>query len=162
MPQRALVNAEQVTPAWLTAVLHSQGSLPRGRVIAVTAGPGQATFGSLPTWDERMQDCHDTADSTVAFMAALGDALPSAWRAVYERVLPALPGLFQRHRTGRNLTLAHGDAHLGNFLFPKDAQTGDVYLADWQFWHPTIGGADLAFMLAAEWETDIHALGAQP
>lgn len=46
MKQRAIVSAEQVTPAWLTAVLHSQGSLPRGRVIAVTAGPGQATFGS--------------------------------------------------------------------------------------------------------------------
>jgi hypothetical protein len=110
--------------------------------------------GSFPTWEERQQDIRDTVDSTVAFMAALDDALPPAWRGVYERVLPALPGLFQRHRTGRNLTLVHGDAHLGNFLFPRDAGASVTYLADWQFWHPTIGGADLAFMMAAEWETE--------
>lgn len=113
-------------------------------------------IGSFPTWEERQQDVRDTVDSAAAFMAALGDALPPAWRAVYERVLPALPGLFGRHGTGRDLTLVHGDAHLGNFLFPKDAEAGNTCLIDWQFWHPTIGGADLAFMMAAEWEPEIR------
>lgn len=113
-------------------------------------------IGSFPTWEERQRDMRDTVDSTAAFMAALGDALSPAWRAVYERVLPALPGLFRRHATGRNLTLVHGDAHLGNFLFPRDAATGVTYLADWQFWHPTVGGTDLAFMMAAEWEPEIR------
>ncbi len=87
-------------------------------------------------------------------MAALGDRLSRPWRAVYERVLPALPGLFGRHATGRNLTLVHGDAHLGNFLFPKDAKAGNTYLIDWQFWHPTIGGTDLAFMMATDWAAE--------
>lgn len=116
---------------------------------------GQVT-GGLPTWEERMQDCRDTADSTVAFMAALGDDLHPRWRGLYERVLPALPGLCRRQAAGRNLTLIHGDAHLGNFLFARNPSGGHTYLADWQFWHATIGGADLAFMMAAEWEPEIR------
>jgi aminoglycoside phosphotransferase (APT) family kinase protein len=111
-------------------------------------------IGSLPSWEERQQDIRDTVESAVAFMAALGDDLLPRWRRVYERVLPALPDLFRRQAAGRNLTLIHGDAHLGNFLFPKDDQAGGAYLADWQFWHLTIGGADLAFMMAAEWESE--------
>ena len=111
-------------------------------------------IGSFPTWEEREQDCCDAVESATAFMAALGDDLNPRWRRVYERVLPALPGLFQRHLTGRDLTLVHGDAHLGNLLFPRDADTGAAYLADWQFWHATIGGTDLAFMMAAEWEPE--------
>jgi hypothetical protein len=272
-----VANTEQVTPEWLTAVLQKQGSLPHGRVTAVTAGQAQRTFassvwrlkvsysadatssappalflklsnpalapgqfdrqqvqqeiifysviaplmdaaftipcydaayqpdtgashlllkdvsdthiagsdplseghcqravdglarlhafwwdhpllgrdiGRFPTQEERQQDWRNAAESTTAFIAALGNDLLPAWRTTYERVLPALPGLFGRHATGRNLTLAHGDAHLGNFLFPRDAETGDTYLADWQFWHPTIGGTDLAFMMAAEWEPE--------
>ncbi len=277
MAEDTIASAEQVTPQWLTAVLRQRGSLPRGRVTSVTAGPAHGAFGSsawrlqvsyspdavasapqglflkasqpglapgefdvrqlaqearfyaviaplmaapftipcydaawqaetgashillkdvsathaadrdllhpghveqavdclarlhafwwdhprlgqdigsLPTWEERMQDCRETATSTVAFMAALGDDLPLRWRRVYERVLPALPDLFCRQAAGRDLTLIHGDAHLGNFLFPGDGQAGGAYLADWQFWHPTIGGADLAFMMAAEWEPE--------
>ncbi len=110
--------------------------------------------GSFPTQEERQQDWSETEKSTQAFMVALGDQLLPAWRAAYQRVLPALPGLFQRHATGRNLTLVHGDAHLGNFLFPREAAAGNAYLADWQFWHPTVGGTDLAFMMAAEWEPE--------
>ncbi|HSN77823.1 MAG TPA: phosphotransferase [Anaerolineae bacterium] len=111
-------------------------------------------IGRFPTQEERQQDWLATQQSTTAFMAALGDQLPRPWRAVYENVLPALPALFERHVTGRNLTLVHGDAHLGNFLFPKDAKAVNTYLVDWQFWHPTIGGTDLAFMMAAEWEPE--------
>ena len=59
-------------------------------------------------------------EATAAFFERCGDDLPARWRATYERVLDALPGLYGRHATGRNLTLAHGDAHLGNFLFPGE------------------------------------------
>lgn len=111
-------------------------------------------IGRFPTQVERERDWSETERGTQAFMAALGDQLLPGWRAIYEGVLPALPGLFQRHETGRRLTLVHGDAHLGNFLFPREAAAGNAYLADWQFWHPTVGGTDLAFMMAAEWEPE--------
>ncbi len=113
-------------------------------------------IGRYPTQEERQQDWINTEKSTTAFLLALGDQIPQAWRGIYERVLPALPALYKRHASGRNLTLVHGDAHLGNFLFPREGETGETYLIDWQFWHPTIGGTDLAFMMAAEWETDIR------
>jgi thiamine kinase-like enzyme len=115
-------------------------------------------IGRFPTQEERRQEWVDAEQSTTAFIAALGDQLPKSYRATYERVLPALPDLFKRHATGRNLTLAHGDAHLGNFLFPRDAETESPYLIDWQFWHPTIGGTDLAFMIATEWEPETRRL----
>lgn len=110
--------------------------------------------GRFPSREERRQEWADAEKSTTAFLSALGDRLPQSWRAVYERVLPALPNLFARHASGQNLTLAHGDAHLGNFLFPKDPLGEGIFLLDWQFWHPTIGGTDLAFMMAAEWEIE--------
>lgn len=110
MLEKMITNAAQVSPEWLTLILHEKGVLQQGKVI-------QVTFG-------------DT----------------------YQSVLPALPMLFNRHASGRNLTLVHGDAHLGNFLFPIEAQTASAYLINWQFWRPTIGGADLAFMIATEWK----------
>lgn len=109
-------------------------------------------IGQYPTWEERQQDFADTEKCTHEFMNHLGDALSPAWGAVYESVLPALPNLFRRHAAGKNLTLVHGDAHLGNFLFPRNTEAGSACLLDWQFWHPTIGGTDLAFMIATEWE----------
>jgi hypothetical protein len=118
--------------------------------------------GSFPTPEERRREWIDTERSTAAFMAALGDQLPRPYRAVYEQVLPALPGLFRRHAAGRNLTLVHGDAHLGNFLFPRDLSAGSAYLIDWQFWHATIGGTDLAFMIATEWEPETRRLLERP
>jgi hypothetical protein len=110
--------------------------------------------GWYPTHEERQRDWINAEKSTTAFIALLGNQLPLAWRAVYQRVLPALPSLFERHASGRNLTLVHGDAHLGNFLFPKDEAAAPAYLIDWQFWHPTIGGTDLAFMMTPGWEIE--------
>jgi thiamine kinase-like enzyme len=111
-------------------------------------------IGKFTTLEEREADWLDAQKSTTAFMEALGEQLHPSWRATYEHVLPVLPNLFKRHATGRNLTLVHGDAHLGNFLFPKDEGVEFAYLIDWQFWHPTIGGTDLAFMMATEWEPE--------
>ncbi len=111
-------------------------------------------IGKYPTQEERRRGWRDSEESTTAFMGALGDQLARSWRATYESVLPALPGLYRRHATGRNLTLAHGDAHLGNFLFPRDGEAERTYILDWQFWHPTIGGTDLAYMMATEWEPE--------
>ena len=47
-----------------------------------------------------------------------------------------------------------GDAHLGNFLFARD--NGPAVLLDWQFWHATIGGTDLAFLLATETDSALR------
>ncbi len=61
-------------------------------------------IGSFPTPAERQQECVQAQQVTHAFMDYLGDRLPPSWREIYLRVLPALPHLFQRHASGRNLT----------------------------------------------------------
>lgn len=109
----------------------------------------------FPTHQEREANCADAERRTAEFMAALGERLLASWRSAYEGALAALPQLFRRHASGRNLTLAHGDAHLGNYLYPRDPATASALLIDWQFWHATIGGTDLAFMIAG-WETALR------
>lgn len=111
--------------------------------------------GPLPGPEDILNNVKNARHATAAFIGAAEDGLPLAWREVYGRVLDAMPSLYTRHArrpAGRasNLTLVHGDAHLGNFLFPRDA-AGSAYLLDWQFWHPTIGGTDLAFLIATRW-----------
>lgn len=112
--------------------------------------------GRLPTLDALEADWADGARRTREFIHALGDQLPKPWRTTYERVLQSLPKLYQRHVSGKHLTLVHGDAHLGNFLFPRAVDSDATYLIDWQFWHLTIGATDLAFMIATEWESEIR------
>ncbi len=115
-------------------------------------------IGKYPTQPERQKSWINTKETTTAFVKMSGKTLPISWRNIYEHVLAALPNLFERHACGRNLTLAHGDAHLGNFLFPKNRETAKAYMIDWQFWHPTIGGTDLAFLLATESEIEMRHL----
>ncbi len=115
-------------------------------------------IGQFPTPAERRQEWLDAGEATGAFIAMLGERLPAAWSSIYRRVLAALPDLYRRHAGGRHLTLAHGDAHLGNFLFPASPAAGPAYLLDWQFWHATIGGTDLAFLLATEAELETRRL----
>ena len=125
-------------------------------------------IGRYPSLQERISDVENARIATATFFDRCGDSLPDRWRATYERVLDAMPGLYTRHATGCNLTLAHGDAHLGNFLFPRRQRSAGspasrpahvagppsgALLLDWQFWHPTIGGTDLAFLIA-RWEPE--------
>jgi len=107
--------------------------------------------GKFRTEDERRTGWSDAEKSTHDFMDFLGDRLSAARRQIYETVLEALPRLSQRQEQRKNLTLVHGDAHLWNFVFPRNPAANEVHMIDWQFWHPTIGGTDLAFMISREW-----------
>ncbi len=116
----------------------------------------------LPTRERIEANWADGTRRTEAFVAMLGDRLRRPWRETYARVLRSLPNLYQRHLSGRDLTLVHGDAHLGNFMFPRTMASDEAYLIDWQFWHATIGGTDLAFMMAAKWEPDLRRRRERP
>ena len=85
-----VANTEQVTPEWLTAVLQKQGSLPHGRVTAVTAGQAQRTFASS-VW--RLK---------VSYSA---DATSSAPPALFLKLSnPALaPGQFDRQQVQQEI-----------------------------------------------------------
>lgn len=85
------------------------------------------------------------------FIGALGAGLPAADRMVLEAVFSSSLAPWLRLLDHRALTVAHGDAHTLNFLFPRSG-TGLPYLIDWQTWHLDVGARDLAYMIALHWD----------
>ena len=97
-----------------------------------------------------------TAERFAGFADFMGDRLPAHRRRIYEQFLSSSPNVWVRHqlerqRTGRSITLIHGDAHFWSFLYPHDPERDRVYLIDWQFWDIGIGTDDLAYMIALHW-----------
>jgi hypothetical protein len=88
-----------------------------------------------------------------AFADRLGDRLPPERRALYERLLDAMPRLLDRYRSHRNATIIQGDAHVWNSFLPRDGGD-DVRLFDWDGWRTNIGAHDLAAMMALQWYPD--------
>ena len=88
------------------------------------------------------------------FADQLGDRLPDARRDLYRRLIEAAPSLTQRYHLRRNVTIAHGDAHVWNFLLPQDPARQDVRLFDFDQWRINLGSGDLAYMMALHWYPD--------
>ena len=106
------------------------------------------------TYAERFQGF---AAHVAAFADRVGDRLSVERYDLYRRVLDAAPRLFApRYQSRRNVTLIHGDAHVWNFLLPKDAQSGDTRLLDWDSWRIGIATADLANMMAMHWSPELR------
>jgi hypothetical protein len=94
------------------------------------------------------------------FIDALGDRLSSNRRKAYEEALEIAPAFWARRLTSieRN-TLIHGDAHMWNFLHPRDQENGRAYLIDLatsnRIRPPT---NDLAYMMALQWYSERRVL----
>ncbi|MGZ5911791.1 MAG: phosphotransferase [Reyranella sp.] len=112
------------------------------------------------TYAERFQGF---AAHFAAFADCVGDRLSGERYDLYRRVLDAAPRLFApRYHSHRNVTLIHGDAHVWNFLLPKDAQSGDTRLLDWDSWRIGVATADLANMMAMHWSPELRRLRERP
>lgn len=92
------------------------------------------------------------SEQLAAFVDKVGDRMTVEQRRVYERLAAGAPRLYdERIRPHRNLTLLHGDAHVWNALYPKDAGTDGVKLIDWDDWRVDTATDDLAYMMAVHW-----------
>ena len=111
------------------------------------------------TYAERLQGF---AAHFAAFAERVGDRMSRDRYDLYRRVLDAAPRLFARYHSHRNVTLIHGDAHVWNFLLPKDAQSGDVRLFDWDTWRIGVVTADLANMMAMHWSPELRRRRERP
>lgn len=94
------------------------------------------------------------------FIEFMGDRLSVVRRRAYEHAIAILPGFWnQRLMSVERNTLIHGDAHLWNFLHPKDVERGRAYLIDLatsnRIRPPT---NDLAYMMALQWFPERRAL----
>ena len=108
------------------------------------------TVGNLHTTESLTNMIQGVAAQLPAFINALGDALTVEARHVFERVFGSSLQPWMRLINPRALTVAHGDAHTWNFLFPRSGE-GGAFLIDWQLWHLDVGARDLAFLMALHW-----------
>ncbi len=99
----------------------------------------------------------DYRERYARFAETLGDRLWPAARAVYARVLDAWERLYTPARLYATYTLAHGDAHVWNLLYPRDVAASSIRLIDWDGWRIGRGAADLAYMMALHWYPERRA-----
>jgi hypothetical protein len=81
------------------------------------------------------------------FVESLADQLSQDNRRIYERLLAALPALWENRIGLRGQTLVHGDPHFWNFLYPLDPLKHQTYMLDWQTYRINPGTHDLAYTL---------------
>lgn len=145
-------------PSWPLPPSRAQCELALDALVRV-----HAHWWEAPTLGHTVGRFHTAASLTAmvqgiaaqlpAFIDALGDALTAAGRRVLERVFGSSLQPWLRLTDRRALTVAHGDAHTWNFLFPRSGQ-GPAFLIDWQLWHLDLGARDLAFFMALHWYPD--------
>ena len=106
-----------------------------------------------------IRDMQGWAERTLpAFLDFLGDRVSPERQRLYETICEGLfPKLLERLAQGRNLTLTHGDIHVGNFLYPRDPAQHGVLIIDWKMVEVTLGTSDLAYMMALMWFPDLRA-----
>lgn len=86
--------------------------------------------------------------SVTKFVDLHGDSLTTDRRRTYEQMLRSSRTIWGRLTDSTGLTVTHGDMHWWNFLHPKDPDTGQTRIFDWQLWHIDLGPRDLAFLIA--------------
>jgi hypothetical protein len=88
------------------------------------------------------------------FAEVLGDRLWPAARDLYARLLDRriTPAYLYE-----NCTVAHGDAHVWNLLYPREGVDGSVRLMDWASWRLGRGVNDIAYMMAVHWYPERRA-----
>jgi aminoglycoside phosphotransferase (APT) family kinase protein len=87
-------------------------------------------------------------DALPAFVARCGAILSSADRRSIERVLEDYPALSQRWLAPGARTLAHGDAHFWNLLYPRDGTSQGTCLVDLEASRQGYGVEDIAYAVA--------------
>ena len=93
----------------------------------------------------------------------LDDKFSEERREIYKLVSSQFPDIkLKRLNLQKHITLTHGDAWLGNFLFPKQNTNNQcninqqVYIIDWETWSVGFGPNDLAHMIGLNWIPEIR------
>jgi hypothetical protein len=154
-----LTDSHQIATAWpLPPTFDQSMSIVRALAGAHAAWWDSPLLGvSVGAWldaETTNRNLREFAGHYQRFADHLGDRLPAARRDLYCRLIEAAPALTQRYHSRRNVTIAHGDAHVWNFLLPQDPAREDVRLFDFDQWRINLGSSDLAYMMAMHWYPD--------
>jgi len=125
---------------------------------------GHPQSGTYPCEvDPQLQDeasfqecCQECEQNWRSCLTAEGSWLPQDIVRDLTEISRLLPGMWERYLSKRfperhQLTVAHTDAYLANFLVPRSDKTGAVFMMDWQGPYTTIGAYDLVMMCASFW-----------
>jgi hypothetical protein len=101
-----------------------------------------------------IEDYQQRVERDYAAMAdRLGENLSLGRRNLYRRFLDAIPRLYARYQTHRDMTIVQGDSHIWNCFLPRNGGIG-VRLFDWDSWRIHLSAVDLAYMMAMHWYPD--------
>ena len=95
-------------------------------------------------------------DAVAKLADALGDRFTADKRTFYARLIERTGPLSARYHSRRNMTIVHGDAHVGNCWLPKPGRTGTPMLFDWDSWRLDYATDDLAYQMALHWYPDLR------
>lgn len=109
-----------------------------------------------PTLWQRLRSSEWLEPASERLFNQAGDALDSRARGVYARFLSDFPTLVERSEQLQGKTLVHGDAHVWNWMLPRDATIDIPKLIDWDGWHVGVGVWDLAYMMALQWDREVR------
>jgi len=153
-----IATEEQITPGWLTDILRE--TLAQFHAFWWEHPSLGAEIGQLFDKDSLTELVAFIRKDLSGFIDALGDRLSANRRKALEEALEVAQKFWARRLTSieRN-TLIHGDAHMWNFLHPKDPENGRAYLIDLatsnRIRPPT---NDLAYMMALQWYPERRAI----
>jgi thiamine kinase-like enzyme len=109
-----------------------------------------------PTLWERLRSSEWLEAASERLFSQAGDALNSRTRDVYAKFLRGYPSLVERSEKLQGKTVVHGDAHVWNWMLPRDGTGDGPKLIDWDAWHIGVGVWDLAYMMALQWDREVR------
>ncbi|WP_028602660.1 phosphotransferase family protein [Ottowia thiooxydans] len=109
-----------------------------------------------PTLWDRLRSSDWLEEACHCLFAQAGDALDDRDRDAYARFLRGFPVLIERADRMQGRTLIHGDAHVWNWMLPRNGIAHSPKLIDWDGWHLGVGVWDLAYMMATQWDRDVR------
>lgn len=123
---------------------------------AIGWSDGHEVPGMGATLWSRLRSSEWLAEACDRLFAQAGDALDDRTRAIYSRFLSEQSALILRAESFQHRTLVHGDAHVWNWMIPRDGDAGVPKLIDWDGWHVGTGVWDLAYMMALQWDRGVR------
>jgi hypothetical protein len=112
--------------------------------------------GTGPTLWQRLRSSEWQEPASERLFNQAGDALDNRTRVMYARFLRDFPALVERAEQLQGKTLVHGDAHVWNWMLPRDDTLDMPKLIDWDGWHVGVGVWDLAYMMALQWDREVR------
>jgi len=120
------------------------------------------TVGTWASPEDRRQHMETFAGHYDRFADLLGDRLGEERRTLYRRLIEHSDRLSQRYHSRRHISIAHGDAHIWNFLLPRPGVADTARIFDFDQWRINVPTSDLAYMMAMQWYPDRRQMLERP